>query len=48
MVIYFAKITDWNKTILVAHNAMFDGAILSWRYGVKPKLIFVPIVYKVS
>ena len=35
---HFSEI-DWGKTILVAHNAMFDGAILSWRYGVKPKLI---------
>ncbi len=35
---HFAGI-DWGKTILVAHNAMFDAAILSWRYGVKPKII---------
>ena len=35
---HFAGI-DWDKSILVAHNAMFDGAILSWRYGVKPKII---------
>jgi DNA polymerase I-like protein with 3'-5' exonuclease and polymerase domains len=35
---HFAGI-DWNKAILVAHNAMFDAAILSWRYGVKPKII---------
>ena len=35
---HFAGI-DWSKTILVAHNAMFDAAILSWRYGVKPKMI---------
>jgi len=30
---------DWGNTILIAHNAMFDAAILSWRYGVKPKII---------
>lgn len=27
---------DWSNTIVVAHNVRFDGAILSWRYGVKP------------
>lgn len=27
---------DWAKTILIAHNVKFDGAILAWRYGVKP------------
>ena len=30
---------DWDKTALVAHNALFDAAILSWRYGIRPKLI---------
>ena len=35
---HFAEV-DWGNTILVAHNAMFDAAILSWRYGVKPKII---------
>jgi DNA polymerase len=28
---------DWANLFVLAHNAMFDGAILSWRYGVKPK-----------
>jgi hypothetical protein len=27
---------DWANTILVAHNVKFDGAILAWRYSVKP------------
>lgn len=27
---------DWENSILVAHNAMFDAAILSWRCGIKP------------
>ena len=30
---------DWNNTHVLAHNMMFDGAILSWRYGVKPKFL---------
>lgn len=28
---------DWANLFVLAHNAMFDGAILSWRYGIKPK-----------
>ena len=35
---HFAEV-DWSNTIVVAHNAMFDGAILSWRYGVRPKML---------
>lgn len=31
---------DWTKTAIVAHNAQFDGTILSWLYGVKPAFIF--------
>ena len=36
--IHFKKF-DWNKTLLVAHNAMFDAGILSWIYDVKPRFI---------
>jgi len=25
---------DWASSFVLAHNTMFDGAILSWRYGV--------------
>ena len=35
---HFAEV-DWGNAIVVAHNAMFDAAILSWRYGIKPKII---------
>jgi hypothetical protein len=28
---------DWSNALVLAHNTMFDGAILSWRYGIKPK-----------
>ena len=31
---------DFAKTGVIAHNTAFDGAILSWRYGVKPKAWF--------
>jgi hypothetical protein len=26
----------WADSLVLAHNTMFDGAILSWRYGIKP------------
>lgn len=32
----FLRSFDWSDTIAVAHNAMFDAAILSWRYGIRP------------
>jgi len=28
---------DWDNTMLLAHNTMFDGAILHWAFGIKPK-----------
>jgi len=28
---------DWGNSLVLAHNTMFDGAILGWRFGVKPK-----------
>jgi DNA polymerase len=31
---------DWSNSAILCHNTMFDGAILSWRYGVKPKAWF--------
>jgi DNA polymerase III epsilon subunit-like protein len=30
---------DWGNAIAVAHNAMFDMAILSWVFDIKPKRI---------
>jgi DNA polymerase len=30
---------DWANSMAVAHNAMFDMAILSWHYNIKPKII---------
>ena len=29
---------DWENTCLVAHNTMFDGAILNWRFDVRPRI----------
>jgi DNA polymerase len=26
----------WSEAFVLAHNTMFDGAILSWKFGVKP------------
>lgn len=28
---------DWKNSLALAHNAMFDGAILSWVFGITPK-----------
>lgn len=30
---------DWGNSLAIAHNAVFDMAILNWRYGVRPKRI---------
>jgi DNA polymerase len=30
---------DWDNSIVVAHNAMFDMSILNWVLGIKPKAI---------
>ena len=29
----------WNNAMLLSHNTMFDGAILSWRCGIRPKAL---------
>jgi len=31
---------DWTKTAVLAHNAQFDIAVLSWVYGARPCFIF--------
>ena len=31
---------DFSQCAILCHNTMFDGAILAWRYGVKPKVWF--------
>ena len=36
----FVSKIDWSQTAVLAHNAQFDVAILSWRYGVKPAFIY--------
>ena len=36
---YFASI-DWDTTAVLAHNAQFDIAILSWVYNARPCFIF--------
>jgi len=28
---------DWENSVVLAHNATFDGSILSWRYDIRPK-----------
>ena len=34
----FFSNTDFSNKIVLAHNTIFDGAVLSWVYKVKPKL----------
>lgn len=29
---------NWANSLVLAHNAMFDGAILNWRFGVNPAM----------
>jgi DNA polymerase len=28
---------DWKNYLVLAHNTLFDGAILSWRFGIEPR-----------
>lgn len=32
----FLRQIDWSKAFVLCHNTRFDGAILSWRYGIRP------------
>ena len=31
---------DWSSSALLCHNTLFDGAILSWLFGIKPAFMF--------
>jgi len=31
---------DWANSMAIAHNSMFDGAILAFRFGIVPKMYF--------
>ena len=35
----FLRSIDWSTAFVLCHNTRFDGAILSWRYGVRPKFL---------
>lgn len=34
----WAAKVPWDRVAAVCHNTRFDGAILAWRYGIRPKL----------
>lgn len=34
----FLRSLDYSKRAILCHNTVFDGAILSWKYGIKPRL----------
>lgn len=36
---YLAKF-DWTNVGMLSHNTMFDAAILSWRFGIRPRALF--------
>ena len=31
---------DWTESAVLCHNALFDCAILSWHYGIRPAFIY--------
>ena len=35
----FLKKFDWENSFALAHNMMFDGAILSWIFNIHPKIL---------
>ena len=34
----FLRSLDYSDKAILCHNTLFDGAILSWKFGIKPKL----------
>ena len=34
----FLRSLDYSKRAILCHNTVFDGAILSWKFGIKPRL----------
>lgn len=34
----FLKGLDWENSLLLCHNTLFDGAILAWHYGIVPHI----------
>lgn len=36
----WAKDIDWSRTAVACQNTQFDGAILSWVYGIRPAFLF--------
>lgn len=35
----YLRAFPWHDAMLLAHNAMFDGAICNWRFGIRPRAI---------
>jgi len=35
----FLNQIDWSTAFVLCHNTRFDGAILSWRYGIRPRFL---------
>ena len=35
----FLNTFDWGNSMVVAHNALFDMAILNWHFDIRPKAI---------
>jgi len=37
---YWKEPEEWANHAILCHNTLFDGAILAWRYGIKPGMWF--------
>lgn len=35
----WARTVPWEKTSVLAHNALFDGGVMSYRYGIHPAIL---------
>ena len=35
---YLTEAADWDQVMLLCHNTMFDGAILNWRFDIRPRV----------
>jgi len=36
----FLSTFDWSSSALLCHNTLFDGCILSWKYGITPAFMY--------
>ena len=39
--VYLLDEYDWKNSLMLAHNTMFDGAIMNWRFGYQWRVLFM-------